>query len=590
MLKRMTLTSLTLGVVTASAAVAQSDILVELQDFTPREYRAQGFVLTGPQTLRIQAVGAEPGEGRGNRFDWRGDDADEDTWPAAAWILDAATREVVWDLRTARTDRDRSGLRRYTGEVRLPAGTYIAHYGSFPARGFTTDGIAGLRWIRGGDGRDLRYLGPYVENGEYREFGFTVRGAGRVATAGELDGAAATFSASSVVTVRPERAKSRRVGFALRQATDLEVYAIGEMNEDGDYDYAWIADAETGARVWRMDYRSSDHAGGAHKNRLVRERVRLPAGRYVAYAVADDSHDPEEWNTVPPVDPAFWGLTLRVADPAARAAVELFAYEPVPQGQSLVALTGIGDDEMRSEGFTLTRPMEVRIYALGEGRDGRMYDYGWILNATTRQRVWTMRYEDTEHAGGGQKNRIFQGTLRLEPGSYLVFYRSDDSHSADDWNDSPPAEPRYWGISLYPASGRLDRDAVAPYVRGGGRDADLIAEIPRVGDDERARATFRLDTETTVRIYALGEGSGQMFDYAWLEDARGGRVVWEMTYRTSQHAGGAEKNRVYDGQVRLGPGEYVLRYRSDGSHSYGDWNSDPPDDPEGWGVAVYRVR
>jgi hypothetical protein len=310
----------------------------------------------------------------------------------------------------------------------------------------------------------------------------------------------------------------------------------------------------------------------------------------VAYAVADDSHDPEEWNTVPPVDPAFWGLTLRVADPAVRAAVELFAYEPVPQGQSLVALTGIGDDEMRSEGFTLTRPMEVRIYALGEGRDGQMHDYGWILNATTRQRVWTMRYEDTEHAGGGQKNRIFQGTLRLEPGSYLVFYRSDDSHSADDWNDSPPAEPRYWGISLYPASGRLDRDAVTPYVRGGERDPDLIAEIARVGDDERARATFRLDTETTVRIYALGEGSGQMFDYAWLEDARGGRVVWEMTYRTSQHAGGAEKNRVYDGQVRLGPGEYVLRYRSDGSHSYGDWNSDPPDDPEGWGVAVYRVR
>jgi len=62
-----------------------------------------------------------------------------------------------------------------------------------------------------------------------------------------------------------------------------------------------------------------------------------------------------------------------------------------------------------------------------------------------------------------------------------------------------------------------------------------------------------------------------------------------MTYRTTEHAGGASKNRAFDGTLVLGPGEYVLRYESDGSHSYGEWNAEAPDDPDGWGVTVFRV-
>src|SRR3989442_15846994 len=54
-------------------------------------------------------------------------------------------------------------------------------------------------------------------------------------------------------------------------------------------------------------------------------------------------------------------------------------------------------------------------------------------------------------------------------------------------------------------------------------------------------------------------------------------------------AGGADKNRMFDGVVTLPAGNYVLRYRSDGSHSYDDWNADPPDDPESWGISVFRM-
>jgi len=41
--------------------------------------------------------------------------------------------------------------------------------------------------------------------------------------------------------------------------------------------------------------------------------------------------------------------------------------------------------------------------------------------------------------------------------------------------------------------------------------------------------------------------------------------------------------------LRLAAGRYVLHYRTDGSHAYRDWNGDPPDDPEGWGIAVLRI-
>jgi len=65
--------------------------------------------------------------------------------------------------------------------------------------------------------------------------------------------------------------------------------------------------------------------------------------------------------------------------------------------------------------------------------------------------------------------------------------------------------------------------------------------------------------------------------------------VWKMTYDESDPAGGARKNRVFDGVITLPAGTYVLRYTSDGSHAYGDWNDDPPDDPESWGITVFRT-
>jgi hypothetical protein len=271
----------------------------------------------------------------------------------------------------------------------------------------------------------------------------------------------------------------------------------------------------------------------------------------------------------------------------APVAVRVKPTPPPPLKGSFVALTGIGDDELVSQGFAVARPMEVRVYAVGEGMGGDMYDYGWIVNADTRQTVWRMDYEHSEHAGGAEKNRMIDEVITLDAGNYMVYYASDGSHSWSDWNSRAPTHQEAWGITLLSPSGVVDREAVREYEVAS--DPSVLAQLIGMRDDENRGYKFVLTEETKVGIYALGEGSdGEMYDFAWIQDAKTGRAVWEMTYGMTEHAGGGDKNRLYKGSIILPAGDYVLRYRSDGSHSLEEWNVNPPENPFDYGVTLTR--
>src|SRR5687767_10107582 len=106
------------------------------------------------------------------------------------------------------------------------------------------------------------------------------------------------------------------------------------------------------------------------------------------------------------------------------------------------------DNEDKSVAFSLAKNQDVRIFAIGEGQAGEMFDYGWIEDADKGSRVWEMQEAGTAHAGGAGKNRKVDVVITLPAGNYKLRYKSDDSHAFDHWNSLPP-DINFWGISVY---------------------------------------------------------------------------------------------------------------------------------------------
>jgi len=117
-----------------------------------------------------------------------------------------------------------------------------------------------------------------------------------------------------------------------------------------------------------------------------------------------------------------------------------------------------------------------------------------------------------------------------------------------------------------------------------------VIEAVKVGSAESVERPFALDRDGSIRVKALGEYDehrDEFADYAWSSDASSGETVCEMSERNTMGAGGAEKNRIFDGLVELPAGNYVLHYVTDGSHAHGDWNAATPFEPEAWGVRLW---
>ena len=550
--------------------VAQDNVLVNIRDVHKRDVKFEGFTLNESQSISINIVASGK---------------ERPLW-TRAWILNADTREVVWNIRHATPKDDDRSSTQFADKIILPKGSYEVYYASFPFPYFNIDGFSGFMDFLGD--KVFRWNDKDDDAADNtRDLSIVVSGNGTHLTREAVEKRQTEYKKSSVLSMSGLwDNQSEHQGFILSKPTQLSIYAIGEARSDGAYDYGWIRNVKTGEVVWTMMNKDLKHAGGDRKNRMANETISLPAGTYAAFFVTDDSHSAREWNAPPPYDPEFWGMTVRTIDPASKQNVQLYEYENVPAKNVIVELTRVRDKELRSKGFTLKRGIDVRVLAIGEGRDREMYDYGWITDGKTNKKVWEMKYIETEHAGGADKNRMIDKVIHLDNGSYMVYFVTDGSHSYRDWNSSPPFDQEHWGITLIGTEDKFDASDIAPY--DDQNDKSILARIVRVGDDERRRKSFTLEKDSEVRIYAIGEGRDhEMYDYGWIEDAKSGRTVWEMTYSMTEHAGGAEKNRQFDGTIVLKAGEYVLRYRSDDSHSFEDWNEDPPSDPFNWGITVY---
>lgn len=565
-----------LAILFSLAVAAQS---IRLGDLRPEEITSQGFFLSTDATVRVEGSGAIFYE------DWK-------AIIYYGWIVDSESREVVWHLFDVIKDKDsqeKKGQIDFSANLNLKKGNYEAYFAAAYSNGNDWNNWGNTWAVKNFDdvvdkifsSRDRqKYRTGYSEDFYLKVSSNNLR---RV----EMEELLAKKIASSIISfTKVGDDESLRKGFSLSAETDLKVYAVGEVRRDEVFDYLWIYDAETREVVFEMDYDNTDFAGGAEKNLKFDDEVTLPKGNYVVSYVTDDSHSYDKWNALPPDDPNFWGATIWPATVA--DGNNVIPYREPKTITPLVDLTRIRDDKLVSQGISIQRDMKVRILSIGEGTgDGSMADYGWIMDANTREKVWTMPYSRTDYAGGASKNRKASDVITLPKGDYIVYYATDDSHSYNDWNASRPHEKEMWGITVW-AIDEADLGKATAFSPSSFVNKNSLVEILMVRDDEYIRESFVLDEDTRVRILAVGEGSsGEMYDYGVIKD-ESGRTVWEMEYRDTDHAGGANKNREISDQIFLEKGTYKVIYRTDGSHSYSRWNASPPSDQEMWGIMVLK--
>ena len=582
-MNKISIFTILLFLIMLSLSVYAQDKLVDISEVYSEEIQLAGFTLPTEQEVSFKATSIAPRRNyRNYNFSY-------------AWILNSDTREKVWELSDEEIEDRDQYLVTYEGEIELKPGTYEVYYSTYPHFNFEDDfyyhwGAKGFfsgifNAIFDDDDNRNEYFDEL-----YDKLYFTLEGNGTALSAEEVNEKQKVYKEKAFLSFTELRDDEfEEQVFKVTQPVELNIYALGEARKDGEYDFGEIINLKTRERVWQLDYRHSDDAGGARKNRVSREVITLEPGLYKALYVTDDSHSYHRWNSAPPFDPAFWGLTIWTRNEADASTLAKLDMEEDYKQATIIEFNKVRDSEYLSEGFSLKKPLNLHIYALGEGRDGDMFDYGWIINAKTREKVWEMDYYDTESAGGNRKNRVFDGIIKFEPGDYIVYYITDDSHAYRSWNTAPPYDKKHWGLTLSVLDENYKEGDFGAYIPE--KDPAILAQMVRVRDDERRKSAFSLTADGYVQVYAVGEGSdGEMYDYAWIENANTGRVVWEMTYRKTERAGGAKKNRLFNDRVYLEAGDYVVYYESDDSHSFNDWNERPPRDPFAYGVTISQVE
>ena len=590
---------------------------ITLKDFTQEEVKGIGFSLDKEMTVHINAIGG------GSKNAWKevwGDKRRGDDMFAAGWIINADSREMVWEM-TMENTSGKEDERTCEEYLKLKPGSYEVY---FEAYGYVSSSAFNFNSInidrREGKNSSDRFVEKFL--GWFGKDDYRTMYTNFMDRAKDTWGIFLSVPSGEESNIRIFNApkKNSNVVFAATGVGDgsyirkkltvnkdaiIRIYALGEgRGRDEVFDYGWITNIDTRERVWEMTHSNTDYAGGASKNVIYNGDVKLMKGTYELNFVTDDSHSREDWNSKPPFDPFNYGITLIAKNENEKSAITVSDVNNEKKN-IIVQLVKARDNDFLQSGFSLKGETQLHVYALGEASNdvrikvfgqsvyenekNNLADYGWIINAKTRERVWQMERRNTAHAGGAKKNRLADEFVTLPKGDYLVYYQTDDSHAYNDWNDDKPFNAELYGITIMGADENFSPKNVTKFEEA--RDENVIVQMINVKNDKHVRQKFTIDKPMKVRVYSIGEGVGnEMADYAWIENVKNGEVVWEMTYRTTTNAGGAKKNRKFDKSIFLEKGEYEVHYQTDDSHAFKDWNDDPPEDRTHYGVTIYKEQ
>jgi hypothetical protein len=557
--------------------------IIAIDDITPGDLLVRGFEMKDRGPVELDMVAGKRSYAE-NFF-------------AYGWIINAETREPVWSAieETDLFDRIGEQLWEIRQELTLQPGKYEAYYFAADPKQFFTGINVSVKNL--GDIIDI--IGDIFKDDDKEKDNIYTEDASewyfRITTDASANTYTPSFSTPEPVIAAfrdPGHNFHKDVGFTLDRDMELDIYAVGEFGDRYELfvDGGWIINADTREVVWTMDKWNTDHAGGARKNRYFHNDIDLPAGNYVANYVTDDSHDSDNWNMPPPNDPFNYGMVIKPVDDDDMQFVSDF--DDTMSGVEIVRMDRVPNGTLRKQGFTLKKDAHLWIYGLGERyySQDKLADYGWIIDADNLARVWEMTAENTTFAGGDAKNCKFDGIVELPEGNYIAYYRTDGSHAYDDWNAAPPFDRKAWGMKVSAVDKDFDSTDFELFEQSP-MNGNVLVNMTGLGDNAYEEYHFELPENTSVRITALGEGkSGHMYDYGWIEQEDTGDIVWEMTYRKTRHAGGANKNRIVVTNLLLEKGKYVAHFETDDSHSFYEFNASPPDNPELWGMMIVERK
>lgn len=277
------------------------------------------------------------------------------------------------------------------------------------------------------------------------------------------------------------------------------------------------------------------------------------------------------------------------------------------RGPVIASLEDFDGPELRRELFTLPASTELEIECVGvaDPKGDAFLAQGWILDLESRRPVWIQADEPGEYDNRSE-NWTTESRVTLPAGSYAAYFSASggnlpvdeeisilgfkigkfEMHSGRNFEWDERGESGEWRFEIRAADAGFDPP---PPPRAPELFPDAVVRELELRDNAFRQVRIDLDRELEVRLQATGEilrGSRQFADGAWIVDRSTWERVWSLEEGDTEHAGGADKNRVFRGRLILPAGSYIVSVATDGSHAVGSWNAPPPWDPESWGLAL----
>ncbi len=499
---------------------------------------------------------------------------------AYPWIIDRVSRETIWQL-TATDDEHAQTLIEVTDTLTLPAGTYDVFFTTYGrTKSSRRRQLVGHRGQWTSDKDNWKMVIQGIDDAE-----------NHISVDGDVEWEAIEPTHENAIWTSHTvggRAREDNI-FLVSKPTTISIYSAGELCES-TCDYAYVKDIESDATVWRMTEENSKSAGGSKANRIFEGDVTLQPGTYEIGYVTDSGHDFYGWHHNPPLDPTAWGVYVGLVDGSSRDGIH--SLDLWGEQQPLIQISRVKDNEEFERFFEVSQPTLVFLSAMGElSSSGSRYDFADLTRMNTGRSIWTMSYEESKPAGGHSNNRLEESFIKLDPGSYKLTYKTDGSHSFEHFSNGTPRNKERWGVALFAvgdASGiTVTERAAVPEIVTGTDAGEMVVDWTGVGNSERSEDIVIVTEPSILMIYALGEISRtEAYDYGQIVDSEG-IEIWRLSRSNSSHAGGVDRNRKFEGQIRVEPGVYTASFVTDSGHAFGDFGSDGPDEPTRWGLRVF---